>query len=323
MLSSGREVSEDYRSNESSIRDSLLSLTKHTAEGVSTWGHFKSKFGSTVLSEFTEKQEQKLYWYNHELKDRTTLTTDIRTLNADHEAFSAALQTTEYRQLRNNGREGEADRLAVSMLQEHGPALAVIAPEIWKDLGMVRTTSGEAVLGTADGESVWQRLHRQNVTGSAEAPVYMLNKEGSLTAGIKELSVRRDNKDIDTELRRTIALQGIDTDPNIATLTGAANELQGVMPDLNALLQAGLEGTRGEKYVNDVRSKVKDFEQIYNRMTQKDDKGMSPVDRTREACNSFAILCPILSLLLEALCSSVLKRWKRCLRYLILSRKRG
>lgn len=276
-----REVSDEFQTNETSIRDSLETLTHHTAKGITTWEHFKSNIWSSVRNDFINDQETKLNWYNHELGDRQKLNDSIKKLNATHEAFTVALDATEYQRLRNDGREGDADRLALSMLKEHGPALASLAPDIWKDLGMVKSSSGEAVLGTADGETIWQRLKRQEVGGSMEAPQLLIGKADGIEKGLEALSKIKTDGGIDAETRRSLALLGIDTDPRLASLKKTAGDLQTTLPDLDKLLRAGLQGTRGKEYVNDVRTKVGALNDAIQLMNKKDEFGNTPLQRAR------------------------------------------
>jgi hypothetical protein len=278
-----REVSSEYRTNEDSVQTSLQSLTDHTTTGVSTWGHTKSMFGSPVLSDFINVQDEKLFWYNHELTDRRLLDGDLRKLNNNHELFSISADFTEYRRLRNEGRESEADRLAITMLKDHGPSLAAMAPEIWKDLGMACTPSGELLLGTADGETIWQRLHRQDLAGSSDVPALVVGQPGGIAYGIKELNVDLKESKVDTPVRQQLALLAIDTDPTIAQFRESAMTLQQTLPDLDKLLRAGLEGTRGREYVKDVRAKVGVLQQEIERMNTEDGQGGTPLSRARES----------------------------------------
>ncbi|MCC7531096.1 MAG: hypothetical protein IT342_21490 [Candidatus Melainabacteria bacterium] len=279
-----REVSEEFRTNETEVRDRLTELTDHTAKGVTTWEFFKGNFGGSVRAEFYKTQEGKLDLYNKEVEQRGSLNTNIRTLSADHQAFSIALDAANYRMLRNSGKEGEADRLALSMMQKNGPALATFAPEIWQDLGMVRLASGETVVGTTDGESIWQRLQRQNLARTSEAPVLVLGKDGAVVEGIKELSVKRNATDLDMDVRRQLALLKIEYDPTIGPLKETAIQMQAALPELDKLFRAGLEGTRGKQFVEDVRSKVAVLDEAYTRMNAKDAVSkLSPLDRTKES----------------------------------------
>ncbi|MCC7527715.1 MAG: hypothetical protein IT342_04280, partial [Candidatus Melainabacteria bacterium] len=287
-----RESSEAYQRNEGEIQDRLRDLTTHTSKGVTTWQHFKGWFGDSTLSDFIVVQDQKLQSYNNELGDRSSLTSAIRDVSNEHELYQVALDAMEYRRLRNEGHEGEADRLALSMLKDHGPALATLAPAIWKDLGFARNSSGEVIVGNGDGETVWQRLNRQKAGGSSDAPVLAIGEQGGVAKGIRALTAKHDAQDQDFAARRQLALMSIDTDPNIKPFKETAMELQRTLPDLDKLLRAGLEGTRGPKYVEDLRSKVGSLQRSIDAMNLKDENGVSPLDRTRQSVQELRASLP-------------------------------
>lgn len=278
-----RAVSEDFQLNGNRVRDSLDSLTQHTAKGITTWDHVTSTLRvSSAYHEFILNQEAKLKWFERQLRERTVFGVAIDRLNKEQEALKNALDATQYQRLRKDGKEDEADRLALSMLQTNGPDLAGIAPNVWKDLGMVQASSGETVLSNKDGETIWQRLHRQGHAKMSTPPALVMHEQGGLMHALKELSIHRGPNEADGNVRRQLAFLAMDTDPRLASFTKSASEVQAAMPDLDRLLRAGLQGTRGTVFVNDVRTKVGVLEATITKMNTEDEFKSTPLQRMKE-----------------------------------------
>jgi hypothetical protein len=278
-----RAVSQDFQTNENNVQESLDSLAKHTAKGITTWEHMTSSMRlSSAYHEFNLNQEAKLSWYNLQVRELSATSDNIETLKKDQEALKVALDATQYQHLRNEGKEDEADRLALSMLKTHGPALALMAPEIWKDLGMVTASSGEVVLSNKDGETIWQRLHREGHSKLSTTPLLMINEKGGLEHAIKELSITRGPAEVDGNARRQLALLAMDTDPRLASFKNTAGEIQAAMPELSRLLNAGLQGTRGPKFVKEVREKAEVLETAITKMNTKDSFNSTPLQRLKD-----------------------------------------
>lgn len=278
-----RAASEEFQTNENRIQESFDSLAKHTAKGITTWEHMTSGLRlSSAYHEFILNQEAKLDWYKREVGTRAGFSSEIERLSTDQVMLTVALDAAKYQRLRDDGKEDEADRLALSMFQHHGPTLAMMAPDIWKDLGMVRATSGETVLSTKDGETIWQRLHRQGHAKLSTPPALVMYQEGGLAHAIKELSIHRGPAEIDGNARRQMALLAMDTDPRLTSFKKTASDLQTAMPELNKLLQAGLQGTRGTQFVSEVRAKAGVLEDAIKKMNTVDGFNSTPLQRMKD-----------------------------------------
>lgn len=292
-----RATSREHRINDRETDQTLRTLTRETAEGVSTFDHFISIFGDDTLSNFRQEQISGLRRYQLGLEEGEALSSDISELNLEHQMLSAALDSQRYGDLRREGNEEGADKLALKMLRDYGRSLATISPEAWTDLGFEsQGASSTALAGTTDGETVWQRLHRQGVGDATDTPSIIACTPQGLTDALKELSIDRDSDNIDTQTRRTLALQALDADSAVFNLSRTAADLQTQLPDIQRLVGAGLSGTRTETYAREVRESVQQLEELYTKMNTKDPStGKTPAEMARESMEQMEEALPDLA----------------------------
>ncbi|MEZ4488907.1 MAG: hypothetical protein R3F51_15080 [Cyanobacteriota/Melainabacteria group bacterium] len=292
-----RETSLEYRTNDRETDESLRDLTRLTSKGVSTFQHFTSLFGDETLANFNRDQIAGMREYRLGLAEGEVLSGDIQALNLEHQMLSAAMDSQRYGELRREGNETEADRLAMDMLKDYGRSLATISPDAWTDLGFESPgASSSAMAGASDGETVWQRLNRQGAGDSADTPSIISGEPRGLEDALKELSIKRDPDRLDTPTRRALALQALDGDRAIMNVSIAAAELQTQLPDLQRLIQAGLTGTRTETYANDVRTSVKGLEKLYKDMNTEDPStGLTPAEMARQRMKQMEASLPDLA----------------------------
>ncbi|MEZ4537969.1 MAG: hypothetical protein R3D26_23670 [Cyanobacteriota/Melainabacteria group bacterium] len=187
-----RETSLEYRTNDRETDESLRDLTRLTSKGVSTFQHFTSLFGDETLANFNRDQIAGMREYRLGLAEGEVLSGDIQALNLEHQMLSAAMDSQRYGELRREGNETEADRLAMDMLKDYGRSLATISPDAWTDLGFESPgASSSAMAGASDGETVWQRLNRQGAGDSADTPSIISGEPRGLEDALKELSIKR------------------------------------------------------------------------------------------------------------------------------------
>ena len=279
-----RETSLEYRTNDRETDESLRDLTKLTSKGVSTFQHFTSIFGDETLTNFNRAQISGLREYRLGLAEGEELSGDIQELNLEHQMLSAAMDSQRYGELRREGNETEADKLAMEMLKDYGRSLATISPDAWTDLGFESPgASSTSLAGATDGETVWQRLNRQGDGDSGDTPSIISGTPQGLEDALKELSINRDSDNLDTPTRRALALQALDGDRAVMNVSIAAAELQTQLPDIQKLVQAGLNGTRTETYARDVRESVEKLEKLYTDMNTKDPStGLTPTEMARQ-----------------------------------------
>ncbi|MDZ4836355.1 MAG: hypothetical protein SGJ27_21450 [Candidatus Melainabacteria bacterium] len=281
-----RRVAAMLELNQSSASNELKELTKLTSEGVNTWNYLASWFGDQTLNEFTVKQGTGLINYQSHTEIGKMQQQRLGRLVGVEQALSAATDAFQYEQLKASGNEREADLFAAQMLQQYGPLIRQRAPEVWSDLGMVSESSSL-------NETVFQRLSREGLGQSPDAPRIRFGSHEGMQDGISILSTNLDETKIDARARTTLALLGIDGDPALSQFTATITDLQARLPALEQLVSAGIQGTRSERYVGGVQEFVQDFQKVYDSMSVKDPvTNLTPAEAARASLNELKLALP-------------------------------
>lgn len=147
----------------------------------------------------------------------------------------------------SEGRQKEADKIALEQWQEHGDSLRQLNPKMYDALH----EEGKG----AKNEGAWQRLQRNGLVKSERAPSYDPgDADKRFEQAAKVLAGPREGLERDAVVKQ--ALHVMDSDPSLIELTKTASMLSKDLPTVQRMLKAGMDGTKFDAYVEDVQSRA-------------------------------------------------------------------
>lgn len=263
----------------------LGQLHDHTREGVSFGRRVVNIFNNAVDPAFERRQNEllaELQQLNGRIGD-----TQQRLGAADQHSHEVALagQVGEYQRLLNSGDQVAADRLAIQMWRDHGPALAQLAPGVWRDL----TVSTD---NTLQGASMLRRLQTRGQAQWDIVPGYAAGTPGDPATslpglrqalGLENAANATERRGIaqlsPTDLMDTAALRShmfgrIDQDPILRRVSNAARDLNGPLEELGRMFSAAQHGTIYENFINDAKDRAGTIRRAMNSVSEADLRAM-------------------------------------------------
>lgn len=265
-------------------------LSRRTAEGVS--------FGRSVLNfldrpwenardrNFTAEQNRlldRIVQLNQQIEQTGSLR---GTADQHQHQLAVAREVGEYHRLLNSGDQVGADRLAIRMWQDHGPALAQLAPSIWRDLTVStdNTLQGASMLRRLRdrGQAQWD-LVPGYLAGTPEHPEYSLQGfrqalglENAANApearGLMQLS--RTNL-MDTPALRAHMLGRVDQDPVLRRFSDVSRNMNGPMEEMMSMFIAAQNGTIYENFIDRAKEHAHKVQQQMESVTREDLNGLA------------------------------------------------
>lgn len=239
-------------------RESLRELTEHTKKGVGLGDRVAYVFGNDYIDKFDAGQKDLVEKFQG--KDKATIEKGnaLAQATARLNALDLAMDIKAHTELKNSGKQMEADKLAVSLMQKHNAYLSVVAETVFKDLTI--SSDGQS------GRSGLARLKDAGLGQFSELPEFKAGKEGYDKA-LETLAAIRSKGNIegnaywssrfaDTEGMRSYALGRVDADSTLSKFSQASRVLDRNLGDMQELFEAAAKGSKYDKYIEETRSKA-------------------------------------------------------------------
>lgn len=257
-------------------KENMDELEKMTKKGVS----FGSKVWNTVTFNNARDddfdREQTRLARNIDGFNRRIAAAEAREAEAKQAKDSIELsrQVGEYHRLLNSGEQVAADKLAIKMWADHGPALKMLAPSVWNDLTVPRDA-------TLQGQSLLQRLQTRGMAQWDSVPSYEPGEAGfkqalglQPAAGVGDarglMQLKPGEGNLDTTALRNHMLGRLNEDPALKRVSALAREMNEDLSDLSKMFGAAMSGTKYEAFIDIAKQKASHLKDVMAKVTRQD-----------------------------------------------------
>jgi hypothetical protein len=261
----------------------LGDLADKTKEGVSFGRKVLNVFSNGRSEEFAQQQKERLEALANVNQKISETEGKLAVADRHEHQLRLANQVGEYQRLLNQGKNVDADKLAVSLWKEHGPALAQLAPGLWRDLTVNKDN-------TLQGACLLKRLHDRGLGQVDAIPSYAggdpdgkpedsargfrqalgLEKSEHTDKPVGLMQLNRNEGLLDAAALRTYMLGRVDADPTLAKFSDAARQMQTPMEDLSKMFSAAQQGTIYENFIEVAKEKAGQVKAQMDKITEKD-----------------------------------------------------